>query len=78
MYFPCPQSNGGGAQFDAILLCVDRATSWIIAKAVLGEGFTGEKAANLLMDSGWGEVARNYTACRNTKTANDHLALSSK
>ena len=55
--FSMPPVEWGGAQFDAILLCVDRATSWIIAKPVLGEGFTGEKAANLLMDSGWGEVA---------------------
>jgi hypothetical protein len=58
--FSMPPVEWRGESFDAMLVCVDRATNWILAKPTLQEGLTGEKAANLLLDGGWGEVAVPY------------------
>lgn len=38
------------------LLCVDRHSSWTIARPTQKEGLTGEKAAQLLLDGSWGEM----------------------
>jgi len=46
-----------GEKFDCILLCVDRPSNRVLARTPLKEGLTGAKAANLLLDGGWGEVA---------------------
>ncbi len=52
--FSMPPVEWRGESFDAMLVCVDRATNWILAKPTLQEGLTGEKAANLLLAGGWG------------------------
>ena len=44
------------ATFDCVVLCVDRATGWIIARPAQYSGLTGERAAHLLLDQAWGEV----------------------
>jgi hypothetical protein len=46
-----------GETYDAFLLCVDRHSGWIIARPTTKEGLTAEVAANLLLDTTWGEVA---------------------
>ena len=55
--FSLPTESWKGENFDCILLCVDRATNWVLARPTQMEGLTGEKAAHLLLDGGWGEVA---------------------
>ncbi|EPS66700.1 hypothetical protein M569_08075, partial [Genlisea aurea] len=55
--FSLPLVEWQGEFYDSILLCVDRATNWILAKATSAKGLTGEKAAHLLLEGGWGEIA---------------------
>jgi transposase InsO family protein len=45
-----------GATVDCILVCVDRATGWIIARPTKYAGLTGERAAHLMLDTAWGEI----------------------
>ena len=54
--FSLPPVEWKGENFDCVVLCVDRATNWVIAKPALIEGLTGEKTAHLLLE-GWGEIA---------------------
>ena len=54
--FSMPPTEWLEKPFDCYLLCVDRLTGWMIARPTTKQGLTGEKAANLLMDSSWGEV----------------------
>ena len=38
------------------LLCVDRLSGWMLARPSTKLGLTGEKAAHLMLDGGWGEL----------------------
>ena len=42
--------------FDCMVLCVDRLSSWIIARPTQKEGLTAEKTAHLILDHGWNEI----------------------
>ena len=42
--------------FDCFILCVDRLSGWMIARPAQATGPTGEKAALLIVDGGWGEL----------------------
>ena len=55
--FSMPETTWQGETYDAILLCVDRHSGWMIARPTTKSGLTGERAAHLLIDSGWGEMA---------------------
>ena len=55
--FSMPTVEWEGKTYDSILLCVDRATNWILARPTQAEGLTGAQAAHLLLEGGWGEVA---------------------
>ena len=52
--FSMPAVEWGGGTFDALLLCVDRATNWVWGRATQTGNLTGEKAAHLLLDAAWG------------------------
>ena len=54
--FSMPVTEWRGQHFDAFLLCVDRHSGWMLAKPTQKVGLTGEKAAQFLLDSTWGEV----------------------
>ena len=54
--FSMPEAEWEGVVYDAFLLCVDRHSGWIIARPTQKNGLTGQKAAHLLLDSGWGEM----------------------
>ena len=54
--FFIPEVGWEGERFDSFLLCVDRHSGWTIARPTRHAGLTGEKAAHLLLDSGWGEM----------------------
>ena len=51
--FAMPSTQWRGVDYDAILLCVDRLSGWIVACPTLKLGLTAEKAAHLLLESGW-------------------------
>ena len=51
--FSPPATEWQGQRYDALLLCVDRLTGWIIALPTQKEGLTAEKAAHMMMDHGW-------------------------
>ena len=51
--FNLPQTTWAGQVYDALVLCVDRLSGWIIAKPTLSKGLTAKRTANLLMDGGW-------------------------
>lgn len=42
-----------GVEYDAMLLCVDRLSGWIVTKCTRKLGLTAEKAAHLMLDDGW-------------------------
>ena len=52
--FKMPETQWAGKDFDAILLCVDRLSGWLIACPTRSRGLTAEQAAHLLLDGGWG------------------------
>lgn len=54
--FSMPTVEWQGEQFDCFLLCVDRLSGWMLAKPSTKLGLTGEKAAHLMLDGGWGEI----------------------
>jgi hypothetical protein len=54
--FDMPSTTWLGNPYDCVLLCVDRASGWIVARPTTKMGLTGEKAAHLLLDSSWGEM----------------------
>ena len=39
--------------YDALVLCVDRHSGWMIAQPSMHKGLTAEKCAHLLLDGGW-------------------------
>jgi len=51
--FSMPSTFWRGQDFDAILLCVDRLSGWIVACPTLKQGLTAENAAHLLLEKGW-------------------------
>ena len=51
--FAMPPTQWKNFDYDAILLCVDRLSGWIIACPTNKQGLTAEKAALLLLDKGW-------------------------
>ena len=55
--FDMPPSTWLGNTYDCVLLCVDRASGWIVARPTTKIGLTGERAAHLLLDTSWGEMA---------------------
>ena len=54
--FSMPPVEWQGESFDCFLLCVDRLSGWILARPSSKLGLTGEKAAHLMLDAGWGEL----------------------
>ena len=54
--FSLPETKWLGKTYDSFLLCVDRLSGWVIAKPTTKAGLTGEKAAHLMLDGGWGEL----------------------
>ena len=54
--FSMPEETWEGVVYDAFLLCVDRHSGWTVAKTTQKEGLTGRKAANLMLESSWGEM----------------------
>ena len=55
--FSMPETTWLGVQYDCYLMCVDRLTGWMVARPTTKRGMSGERAANLLIDSSWGEVS---------------------
>ena len=56
--FSMPKVEWQNKTYDGFLVCVDRHSGWMIAKPTdNAERLTGQAAANLLLDSGWGEMA---------------------
>ena len=51
--FTLPKVRWQGRPFDTVILCVDRLTGWIIVAPTTGQGLTAEKAAHLMMETGW-------------------------
>ncbi len=41
--------------YDALVLCVDRQSVWMIAQPSQHKGLTAEKCAHLLIDGGWSQ-----------------------
>ena len=54
--FSMPVVEWQGESFDCFLLCVDRLSGWMIARPSTKLGLTGEKAAHLMLDGGWGDL----------------------
>ena len=52
-----PDAEWEGEVFDCFLLCIDQHSSWCVARPSQKSGLTAEKAARLLLDSSWGEMA---------------------
>jgi len=53
--FPLPPVEWRVKIVYCILLCVDRASNWVLARTTFKEGLTGAKVAHLLLDGGWGK-----------------------
>ena len=51
--FSLPSTEFDGKTFDAMVLCVDRQSGWMIARPCTKLGLTAERAARLLLDGGW-------------------------
>ena len=51
--FSMPPTSWDGQEYDCILLCVDRLSGWIVACPSLKLGLSAEKAAHLILHSGW-------------------------
>ena len=45
-----------GEYYDAMVICVDRHSGWIVARPTQRLGITGKKAAQLMINSSWGEM----------------------
>ena len=50
-----PEVEYRGKKFGAFVICVDRHSGWIIARPATRQ-ITGKEAAQLLLDSSWGEM----------------------
>ena len=51
--FSLPEVNWQENTYDALVLCVDRHSGWMIAQPSMHKGLTAEKCAHLLLDGGW-------------------------
>ena len=51
--FSLPTTMFEGKTYDALVLCVDRLSGWIIARPTLHKGLTAELASHLLLQGGW-------------------------
>ena len=51
--FALPAATWAGQIYDALLVCVDRLSGWIIARPCQKLGLTAERAAHLVMENGW-------------------------
>ena len=51
--FSMPTTTWNSQEYDAILLCVDRLSGWIVAAPTLKLGLSAEKAAHLILEKGW-------------------------
>lgn len=51
--FSPPPTTWQGISYDALVLCVDRHSGWIIAIPTQKFGLTAEKLGHLMMDNGW-------------------------
>ena len=51
--FDLPCVKWEGQTYDALLLCVDRLSGWIIGRPCRKLGLAAERAAHLIMDQGW-------------------------
>ena len=51
-----------GEKYDCFLLCVDRHSGWTLARPSQKAGLTGDKAAHLLLDGGWGGIPAVITS----------------
>ena len=51
--FSLPSVEWDGRNFDAMVVCVDRLSGWILARPCSKAGLTAEKAAHLLLEGGW-------------------------
>jgi hypothetical protein len=47
--------------YDALVLCVDRHSGWMIAQPSQHKGLTAEKFAHLLIDGGWFQFGVLFT-----------------
>jgi len=54
--FAMPDSVWDDKHFDCFILCVDRLSGWMLARPASNAGLTGEVAAHLIIDGGWGEL----------------------
>ncbi len=50
--FSLPREEWLGDIYDAIFLCVDRLSGWVIARPTRKLGLTAQRAAHLIMDNG--------------------------
>ena len=56
--FAMPEATWEAKSYNGYLMCVDRHSGWMVAKPIDKlDGFTGRKAAMLLLESSWGEIA---------------------
>jgi hypothetical protein len=51
--FSLPSTNWNSQEYDAILLCVDRLSGWIVAAPTTKLGLSAEKAAHPILEKGW-------------------------
>ena len=51
--FALPEVKWQEQVYDALLLCVDRMSGWVIARPCNKVGLTAEKAAHMVLDNGW-------------------------
>ena len=54
--FAMPMVEWDREFYNGILLCVDRHSGWIVARPKPRHGLTGRQAANLMLDTSWGEM----------------------
>ena len=51
--FSPPPTEWQGKHYDALLLCVDRFSGWVIAIPTQKEGLSAERTAHLMMENVW-------------------------
>ena len=51
--FSPPATEWHGKKYDALLLCVDRFSGWIVSIPTQKEGLSAEKAAHLMLENSW-------------------------
>ena len=51
--FDMPATSYEGSKYDAMLVCVDRHSGWVVALPCSKKGFNGAKAAKLMLWKAW-------------------------